>query len=212
MKKLLFVPLLIVFVTLGVYSVQQQRRLNNQIDIQLDQKEIRIKTMQQKMLELDKQLDTIKGSSEQDKQKIEQLQNEKEQLEKDLQAKLKRQEEERLAKAKVEEASKRASLTATAHASSGDKNAWLQASGIPQDQWAYVDYIISHESGWRVGVVNSLGCKGLGQSCPNGSGLTKDCPNWKTDPVCQLKHFDKYAQRYGGWYGSYIAWQKQSWW
>jgi hypothetical protein len=96
---------------------------------------------------------------------------------------------------------------------SGSKEDWMREAGIPESEWQYVDYIVSRESGWRVGVVNQIGCIGLGQSCPGGSGLSMECPNWQNDPVCQLRHFTKYANnRYGGWQKSYLAWQNQNWW
>lgn len=95
----------------------------------------------------------------------------------------------------------------------GTPQEWMLQAGIPQQHWQFVDFIMIKESTWRPGVVNSIGCIGLGQSCPGGSGLINDCPNWATDPVCQLRHFDKYAKnRYGGWPQSYNAWLAQGWW
>ena len=31
----------------------------------------------------------------------------------------------------------------------GNKHDWLKASGIPESDWQYVDYIVSKESGWK---------------------------------------------------------------
>lgn len=90
---------------------------------------------------------------------------------------------------------------------------WLQQSGIPQQYWRVIDFIIIEESSWRVDAVNSIGCIGLGQSCPGGSGLANDCPDWQTNPVCQLQHFDRYASsRYGGWGPAYQFWLQNNWW
>jgi hypothetical protein len=70
-----------------------------------------------------------------------------------------------------------------------------------------VDYIFSHESGWRPGAVNGFGCIGLGQSCPLGSGLSKECPDWQTNVRCQVRHFTAYANhRYGSWQAAYEYW------
>lgn len=81
------------------------------------------------------------------------------------------------------------------------------------DQWYAVDYVLSHESTWRPDAVNPTGCIGLGQSCPGGSGLSAECPDWKTNVSCQVRHFTKYAQnRYGGWTGAYNFWQSNRWW
>ena len=93
----------------------------------------------------------------------------------------------------------------------GDKASWLAASGIPSSQYAAVDFIIGHESGWRPGAINASRCIGLGQSC--GSGLANACPAWQADPVCQLGFFTNYAnRRYGSWNGAYDFWIANRWW
>lgn len=195
MRKLLIVPVLLAFVSLGVHSVQKQSQLNSNLDIQLDQKEIRIKTLQQEMLELDQELDKAKGSSEQDKQKIEKLKNEKEQLEKELQAKLERKEQEKLASQRLNQASNRATLTQT-----------VEASGSCGDN-PYKQYIYQKESGCRTTAVNPIGCRGIGQACP---GIKLPCGD---DFACQDAWFSNYAiQRYGSWENAYNFWLKNHWW
>ena len=94
---------------------------------------------------------------------------------------------------------------------SGDKLEWMRAAGISESDFAAVDFVIGHESGWRPGASNASGCAGLGQACP-GSKLANACPNWQVDPVCQLKFFSGYAGRYGGWQGAYQAWIVKGWW
>lgn len=92
------------------------------------------------------------------------------------------------------------------------KTAVLAAAGIPQGSYAQADYVIEHESHWNPAALNSKGCAGLGQACP-GSKLINVCPNWKTDPVCQMKFFNKYAvDRYGGWSGAYQHKVSYGWW
>lgn len=93
------------------------------------------------------------------------------------------------------------------------KQELMTAANIPDSEWGAVDYIVTHESGWNHLAVNYLGCIGLGQSCPGGSGLASDCPNWKTDQVCQLRHFSRYAvRRYGSWWNAYNFWTRNNWW
>lgn len=98
----------------------------------------------------------------------------------------------------------------------GSKYEWMAMAGIPKKDWAAVDYIIHHESTWRVSVTNKIGCIGLAQNCPDKYGrywLKEACPNWQNDPVCQLKRFTVYAEeRYGSWSGALAFWQKNSWW
>lgn len=94
----------------------------------------------------------------------------------------------------------------------GNKAEIMSAAGISQNEFYAADYIISHESGWRVNAVNPSGCAGLGQACP-GSKLAAACPNWQSDPVCQMRFFNGYAVgRYGSWSNAFNAWQRQRWW
>lgn len=212
MKKLIIVPVLLAFISLGIYSVHHQQQLNNNVDIQLDQKEIRIKTLQQKMLEIDKQLDQQKGTSEQDKQKIEQLQKEKEQLEKDLQAKLERQEQERLAKLKLEEANKKATLTQTAHASGGcgTVREYLAGRGFSSVEINAGVELARLESGCNSNARN----RGSG-ACSYYQELP--CGKWggTSNPNAHLNGAVAYMQgRYGSWQNALNTWHNRSphWW
>lgn len=94
---------------------------------------------------------------------------------------------------------------------SGDKTEWMRLAGIAEADFGAVDFVIGHESGWRVNALNARGCAGLGQACP-GSKLASACPDWQIDPVCQLRFFSAYASRYGGWQGAYQAWLIKGWW
>ncbi len=103
-------------------------------------------------------------------------------------------------------------ITAPNVSVAADKVALMTQAGIPADQHASVDYIISRESGWRPAATNAGGCIGLGQRC-NPSILINACPNWATDPVCQLQHFNGYAVgRYGSWNQAYGFWTVNHWW
>jgi resuscitation-promoting factor RpfB len=93
----------------------------------------------------------------------------------------------------------------------GSKADWMAGAGISPSDYAYVDFIIGHESGWRPNAVSANRCIGLGQRC-NAQILISACPNWQTDPVCQLRHFSGYSSRYGGWSGAYSFWLANHWW
>ncbi len=90
---------------------------------------------------------------------------------------------------------------------------WMAAAGIPEADWQYVEFIVSHESGWRVTVSNpSSRAYGLCQSLP-GNKMASAGSDFMSNPITQLKWCDSYSKsRYGGWYQSYLAWQKQKWW
>ncbi len=95
----------------------------------------------------------------------------------------------------------------------------MALAGIAPGDYSYVDYIISHESGW-------CATKAQGEHyCPafpdnqftsNGYGLCQATPgykmqsagsDWATNPITQLEWCNGYAvSRYGGWYNAYMHW------
>ena len=101
-----------------------------------------------------------------------------------------------------------------------DKQAVMSLAGIGSGDYAYVDYIVSHESGWcptklqgqyggcpaypPASIPSYLGY-GLGQATP-GSKMAAYGSDWATNAVTQLKWASGYASRYGGWAGAYNHW------
>lgn len=79
----------------------------------------------------------------------------------------------------------------------------MRAAGIPEDQWVYVDYIVSRESSWNPNAVNpSSGACSLVQALP----CSKIGPNWR-DPVVALRWQYAYVKgRYGGYQQAYQFW------
>ncbi|MFT4532592.1 MAG: hypothetical protein ACI9T8_000621 [Candidatus Saccharimonadales bacterium] len=107
--------------------------------------------------------------------------------------------------------SKPATLSSTLNVSA-DKIALMAAAGISPADYAYVDFIVSRESTWRPGAVNSSsGAYGLCQSLP-ASKMATAGSDYLTNPVTQLRWCSSYSARYGGWAGSYNAWLAQHWW
>jgi len=205
MKKLILIPILLAFLALGVPNIYQQKQVNDNLDIQLDQKQLRINNLQQRMLELDKELDETKGSSEQDQQKIKQLEEEKKQLEADLQAKLERKRQEALAHAELERAAVRATGTAVASAS-GNCATWIQQAGISDT--ANAIELIRRESNCNPNAVNpSSGACGVAQELPCGkSGCSLG------DGACQVKWMNNYVQsRYGSWSNAVAFHDRMNW-
>lgn len=96
-----------------------------------------------------------------------------------------------------------------AYSGGGSKDEWLRAAGIAESDWAYVDYIVSKESGWNPNAVNKgSGASGLVQALPCGK-VPGSCFN----PVDNLKWADGYAKgRYGSWEGAYSFWTSNHWW
>src|SRR5579862_862676 len=87
----------------------------------------------------------------------------------------------------------------------GDKTSIMAAAGISSGDYAYANFIISHESGWRVTAANPSGAYGLCQSLP-GSKMASAGADWATNPITQLRWCNSYASRYGGWAGAYNHW------
>lgn len=96
----------------------------------------------------------------------------------------------------------------------------MQLAGINPGDYEYVDYIISHESGWcptkaqgqyggcppYAGSVPNYGGYGLCQSTPGGK-MASAGDDWATNPVTQLRWCAGYAQgRYGSWAAAYSHW------
>lgn len=108
-----------------------------------------------------------------------------------------------------------------------DKSAIMSAAGIKPSDYAYVNFIISHESGWcptkvqgQVGhcpgyapayIPSHLGY-GLGQATP-GTKMAGFGSDWKTSAVTQLRWATSYAVgRYGSWGAAYNFWQSNHYW
>ena len=88
----------------------------------------------------------------------------------------------------------------------GDKTAIMAQAGISAGDYAYANFIVSHESGWRVTAANPSGAYGLCQSLP-GSKMASAGSDWRTNPITQLRWCSGYAARsYGGWGGAYNHW------
>lgn len=94
---------------------------------------------------------------------------------------------------------------------SGSHEDWMAAAGISPSDYGYVDYIVSHESGWRVNAQNPSGAYGLCQSLP-GIKMASAGDDWSVNPVTQLRWCNQYASRYGGWSGAYSYWLSHNYW
>ncbi|MEO8862816.1 MAG: ubiquitin-like domain-containing protein [Candidatus Saccharimonadales bacterium] len=109
---------------------------------------------------------------------------------------------------------------------SPDHGSLMAAAGISPSDYAYVDYIVSRESGWcptklqgqhgscpgyaPAFIPNGLGY-GMCQSTP-GNKMASAGADWQTNPVTQLRWCSGYASRYGGWAGAYSQWIVKHWW
>lgn len=94
----------------------------------------------------------------------------------------------------------------------GDKESVMLAAGISRSDFAYVNYIVSHESGWNVAARNASGAYGLCQALP-GSKMSSSGSDWASNPVTQLRWCSGYASgRYGSWGAAYNYWLSHHYW
>jgi hypothetical protein len=109
----------------------------------------------------------------------------------------------------------------------GDKTALMAAAGIAPSDYPYVDFIISHESGWcptklqghyggcpayaPAAIPSGIGY-GLGQATP-GYKMASFGSDWQVNAVTQLRWASSYAKSsHGSWAGAYSFWQRNTWW
>jgi uncharacterized protein YabE (DUF348 family) len=115
-----------------------------------------------------------------------------------------------------------------------DKTAVMAEAGISSSDYAYVNYIISNESGWcptkwqgEIGycpgyfqALYSLSDGpgyGIGQATP-ADKMASFGSDWETNPVTQLRWATSYANSAkfnsygGGWLGAYNYWQAHHYW
>lgn len=91
----------------------------------------------------------------------------------------------------------------------GSPEAWMSAAGIAPENWGYVDYIATRESGWNPNATNpSSGACGLIQAYP-----CSKVPGSGYNPVDNLSWANGYAVgRYGSWASAYAFWTANHWW
>jgi len=134
-----------------------------------------------------------KEEAELKESQIQELQKSNEELQKQLQSKIDQQ-------TVIAESEKQQEET-PAVAISGTCVDWIKEAGVEDINAAHT--LLMRESTCRPDAVNSIGCIGIGQNCPDKDGnywLVDSCPDWKTNPVCQIKRFTHYAvERYGSW-------------
>lgn len=102
----------------------------------------------------------------------------------------------------------------------------MTAAGISSSDFGYVDYIVSHESGWcptkwngehdcpTIPTANiwGSGAYGLGQALGPGK-MAPFGADYMLNPITQLKWANGYSEdRYGGWANSYYFWLQHSYW
>lgn len=187
-----------IVITLFMLGVRHIDRVNEKYEfkkIELKDNSAQLKILDSKYDEVLKQLDKKDADKKKIEEDLKQIQNERDKLKQDLEAKLQKKEADRLAAAA--NAVKTAVQPPKAYAASTGCNTGNM----------YKDFIYMHESGCNPASVNSIGCRGIGQACP---GTKLPCG---ADFACQDAYFTNYAiQRYGSWENAYAFWKSHNWW
>lgn len=94
----------------------------------------------------------------------------------------------------------------------GSHKHWMEQAGIPKSWYEDLNWIINHESGWRVNATNpGSGAYGLPQSLP-GNKMASAGKDWRTNPITQLKWMYSYVKgRYGNASNAKHFWQTHNW-
>lgn len=197
-RLLLYTLIAIAFIGFAVYGAKSVVHLKGS----LNSSQIKLKNNQVELKNLNTQLDKEKLDKNASQEQIQKLEQEKKDLESQLQAKAD-------AKAKLAEVATAALNTVTATKT-------VSAAALPNVVVAncgdnsYANYIYMHESSCSTTITNSEGCMGIGQACP-ASKLLAVCPN--ADYACENLFFTGYAiARYGSWEGAYNFWINNHWW
>jgi Transglycosylase SLT domain len=104
------------------------------------------------------------------------------------------------------------STAASTSSSSAIQNQVRAASGLSDDQFTCLSYIIARESGWNPQATSSAsGAYGLFQALP-GSKMASAGADWRTNPATQTRWGVSYMKsRYGSPCGAWRFWQAHSW-
>lgn len=100
----------------------------------------------------------------------------------------------------------------TSAAPTGDHKHWMKQAGISSSWYSAINYIASHESGWRFNATNrSSGAYGIPQALP-GSKMAAAGKDWRTNAITQLKWMKSYVtDRYGGAPQAEKFWKAHHW-
>lgn len=185
------VIVIVLFTALAISNVSDNQNKLNLQKIQLKSRAAELKTLELKYDSLQIELNKTDSTH---KEKIQQLETEKQKLE---------QERIRLEKALAAKKASKLQQVATAIPTTATASAASNCGSDP-----YMSQIYMRESGCRTTAVNPIGCYGIGQSCPR-SKIAHCGADW----TCQNAWFTNYAnQRYGSPAGAWAFWQKNHWW
>jgi hypothetical protein len=209
MKQLIKVAMLLIlvgYVGLGIhYLVSRQHKIDLR-EVELKSTTTNLKQLQLRYDTLNSKLDDELHKNTMDEQKLQELESEKQQIDKERQE-LRQQVQAKLDAKRQEEERQNIAARSLVDAVTGTATAYAAGSGgiDCNNQSDAKAFLYCHESGNNPAAVNPGGCRGLGQACP-GSKL----PCSSADYNCQDVWFTNYMSgRYGTWEAAKSFWQAQ---
>ena len=190
-QKIVAATVVILFVVLGAHNL-----VDNQNQLHIQKLQVKSKNAELKSLELkyDNLQIELNKTDKNNKEQIQKLQEEKDKLE---------QERLRLEKELAVKRASKLQIASQSIPTSGTASASPNCGSDP-----YMAQIYMRESGCRTTALNSIGCYGIGQSCP-----ASKIAHCGADFTCQDAWFKSYAiSRYGSYANAWAQWQLHSWW
>lgn len=183
MRRAISTIVVIIIIVISMFIIRDTNKNKHQIQL----KKIELNNTQLKLNNLEKSYNKLNTDSKATEQERLKLEEEKKDLQTQLEAKRLLKEQEKVYAASLP----------------------VYVGNCGDNEYAH--YVYMHESSCSITAVNSIGCVGIGQSC--GGGLEAACPDWQTNYDCQNSYFSSYAsRRYGGWEQSYNRWLSFNWW
>lgn len=195
LKLLLIVLFASVALNIGIGVWSSNRIAANQREIESRQKQL--DTINQEIEATREQLEAAQNDNAEQKAtmeatnaKLQELQQERDKLQQQLQAKLQRQQ--------LEQRNSSTAVAKAISAPSGSCRDWIVQAGVDDIDSAYK--LIMRESGCRVNATNpSSGAYGIPQALP-GNKMASAGSDWSNNPVTQIRWMNSYVHsRYGGW-------------
>ena len=214
---ILAILLIVGFSYLAIKNISQLDKSLKDTKMKLDLKNSEVTKLRSKWDKINEELENLKKDHSSSKDKIKELEQQKQNLENQLQAKA----EQKAKLAQIAEASKKASAAAPVAKSapvapqpvkvSGTCEQWMAQAGITDI--ANASFIFHKESGCNPNAVN-VGSKahGVCQALP-GNKMATAGSDWYSNPVTQMRWCQSYAiGRYGSWANAVAFWKANRWW
>lgn len=204
--KIIAGVLLLAMISVAVHTAQTEKDLRLKNDIQLQTTRTKLQIKQQRVTEIENELENTKNSDKQKTDRLNELEKELDKLEKELQAKLEAQEAEKQRIATTNPFRTQTAAAQPVRSPQGSCKDWMRQAGISDMVNGYE--LIMRESSCNPNAVNSSsGACGIAQALP----CSKKPGQWN-DPVNSMRWMQGYVMaRYGSWAAAVQFHDRNNW-